>query len=132
MAEEVERTYFFWTAADIDKFPELPKPEEVWELGPGETRKIGVIRYGLYKDLIHPDFYPPGVFKKVLTLRIWVDRKYKPTGAPYWDIHQSHLVSSLVPLLDKFKFPDYELEITWVGTGPSARPEIKVIPLKKA
>jgi hypothetical protein len=130
MAEEAQTpTYFFWTQEDIDKFPELPSPKEIWEMAPNETRKIGVIRYGLYKDVIHPEFYPPGVTKKTLALRIWVDPRYKSFGPPYWDIHQAHLISALVPLLDKYKYPDYELEITWVGTGPSARPQIKVIKL---
>jgi hypothetical protein len=130
MAGEAEiPTYFFWTSEDIDKFPELPAPKEIWEMAPGETRKIGVIRFNLYKDIIHPEFFPPGVTKKTLALRIWVDPKYKPSGPPYWDIHQSHLISALVPLLEKHKYPEYEFEITWVGTGPSARPEIKIIKL---
>jgi len=125
MAEELEQQIFFWTDEDILKYPELPKPVETWEMAPGETRKVRILRYGLYKHEITPRFYPAGTKKLTLALRIWVDPRYKPVGPPYWDIHQSHLIATLVPLLQNLNYPEYEFEITWIGSGPSARPQVK-------
>ena len=118
--------YFFWTTEDIEKFPELPRPVEIWELKEGESRKVRILRYGLFKDYISPPFYPPGVKKLTLTLRIFVDPDYKKIGPPYWDMHQAHLISALKPLLDIPGIDKYVFTISWVGSGSAARPEIKM------
>jgi len=87
-----------------------------------------VVRWELFKHLITPRWPGAPPEKLTLCLRVWMAPGYEGPRAPYWDIHQGHLISMLVPILQRPDFADLEITITKVGTPPKAY--FEVVPRK--
>jgi len=116
---------FFWTVEDIERLPVLPAPVETFDLEAGESKVLRVARWELFKHLITPRWPGAPPEKLTLALRCWMVPGYEGPRAPYWDIHQGHLISILVPILQRPDFPDLEIEITKVGHPPKAYFEVR-------
>jgi len=127
MAEAIKER-FFWTKEDIERLPVLPAPVETFDLAAEERKVIRVARWELFKHLITPRWPGAPPEKLTLALRVWMVPGYEGPRAPYWDIHQGHLISLLVPILQRPDYSDLEIEIIKHGTPPTAY--FEVIPHK--
>jgi len=116
---------FFWTQEDIKKLPALPEPAEAFDLLPDEKVILRVERWGLYQHLIHPTYPGAPAEKLTMALRLWMQPGYESPRAPYWDIHQGHLISTLYPFLQRPDYKDYEIIVTKRGRPPKAYFEIE-------
>jgi hypothetical protein len=124
MPEEISPR-FFWTEEDIKALPTLPEPVETFDISTDETIKIRIIRWQLFKHLIHPQVPGAPIEKLTLALRIWLAPGYGTPRAPYFDIHQGHLISLLMPFLQREDYKDYEVIITKRGSPPKAYFEVE-------
>jgi len=115
---------YFWTEEDIKKLPSLPEPVETFDLTTDEKAILRVTKWGLYSHLIHPTWPGAPPEKLVIALRVWMAPGYEGPRAPYWDIHQGHLISILYPFLQREDFRDFELEIVKRGAPPKAYFEV--------
>lgn len=111
---------FFWTKEDIKALPPLPEPAETFDVLTDEKFVLRVERWGLYQHLIHPTWPGAPSEKLVIALRLWMQAGYEAARAPYWDVHQTHLISTLYPFLQREDYKDYEIIVTKRGTPPKA------------
>jgi len=125
MPNPEEPTRYFWTQEDIKALPVLPEPVETFDLMSDESITLKVSRWGLYQHLIHPTWPGAPPEKLTITLRLWMQPGYEGPRAPYWDLHQGHLISMLYPFLQKPDYKDYEIIITKRGTPPKAYFEVE-------
>ena len=116
---------YFWTEEDIKKLPSLPEPVETFDVEDGEITTFKVERWGIYQHIIHPTWPGAPAEKLVIALRLWQQEKYRPPRAPYWDIHQGHLISMLMPFLQRVDYKDYEIIVTKRGVAPKAYFELE-------
>jgi len=126
MVLEVIRQRYFWTAEDIKALPVLPAPVEAFDLLPDQQVVMRVERWELYQHTISPRWLGAPPEKLTLALRVWMAPGYEGPRAPYWDIHQSHLISTLVPILQRPDFRDLIIRIRKRGTPPKAYFEVEV------
>jgi len=129
MPEEIIPPRFTWDKEFIEARPWLPLPAEAFDIAKDETMVIRVSSWDLYKHLIHPTWYPPGVMKLTLALRVWLYPGYGFPRAPYLDIHQGHLISQLIPILQEPDFTKLEITITKRREAPKARFQVSVKPV---
>lgn len=115
---------FFWTPEETRKLPSLPEPVETFDPKNGETIKIRVERWKVYQHFISPTYAGAPASKMTVALRVWMQPGFEGPRAPYWDIHQGHLISALVPILRRDDFKDIEITITKRGVAPKAYFEI--------
>jgi hypothetical protein len=116
---------YFWTQEDIKTLPTLPEPVETFDLATNESRVLRIIRWGLYQHLIHPRWAGGPAEKLTISLRVWMAPGYESQRAPYWDIHQGHLISLLYPFLQKPDYKDFEVIVTKRGEAPKAYFEVE-------
>jgi len=117
---------FFWTKEDIARLPVLPLPVEALELMPDQHIEFQPLRFELYQHTIAPRYPMAPPEKPVLVTRVWVKAGYRSPRAPYWDIHQSHLNSIIIPILQKPDITTKWINIIWRGMAPKAYPEVWV------
>jgi len=130
VVQEAIRERFFWTKEDIERLPLLPAPVETFDLAQDESKVIRVERWELFKHLITPRWPGAPPEKLTLALRVWMVPGYEGPRAPYWDIHQSHLIAILVPILQR---PNYrDLELTIIKRDRPPRAFFEVIPKRVA
>jgi len=111
---------FFWTDEDIARLPVLPEPVEAFELMPDEHIRFKIERFELFQHTIVPRYPGAPPEKTVMVLRVWVREGYRSPRAPYWDIHQGHLVSPLIPILQKPDIRTKWINIVKRGLPPKA------------
>jgi len=91
-----------WTEEDIKEAPVLPWPYNVLFLDSGESIAFAPVSWGLYRIRVPPDWGRMDVGRLILVLRVSVDERTPVPFAYFLDIDAAHLISVMVPHLDRW------------------------------
>lgn len=106
----------------------LPGPYEFWDQADGEVRRVQIVKWSEGTVTIEPKTPDAKGPKVIQAIRLYLTPESKPTIPPYWDITSKHLVAHLRGILLQTDFRGRTYEITKLGTPPSARYTVTVIP----
>ena len=116
----------------LERLPELPQPWEFLKLGDGECVEFRIVRWQLFKAVIHPTWPGAPEEKVIRVLRVWVDPKDKPIGPDYYDISSSTLVYQLMGFLSRPDFNRFRVRICAHGIPPRKRYSVEFKPARPA